>query len=228
MYILHQSLFYISTVILGYCIVVDPTLVLMCLLWTWIVDTTIVSAYYHRYLCHNSWNCPKFIEAVLLFLGAGHGMLPAIGFVNVHVRHHRFADTSKDPHGPARTLLENFNLALSPFEMRYVTRSITQNKLVRWQAKYHWFIMVVYFFIWSLFLDPLGWFVVLATHYLSLVAVNILGHWKKTIRNIPSLGVILAGESYHKNHHDKPTKPRFGKLDPGWWFISLVQRFQKN
>lgn len=227
MYAMQQIVFYVSAIILGYTVVVDPLAVATSFVWSWVLGVTVVSAYYHRYLAHRGWSCPKPLETLMLILGAGHCLMPAIGWVNVHLQHHRFADTEKDPHGPTRSLLHNFNIAMNEFQMRYVTRSITNNKLVLLQANYYWLIMIIYFATWSYMFGAVSWFVVNGIVYLSLVSVNMLGHWRLKPRNIPVLALILTSEMYHKNHHNNASNPRFGALDPSWWFILLVQRFQK-
>lgn len=228
MYILQQILFYISTVVTGYVLIYDPVVALLTYPWAWLQGVMVISSYYHRFLSHRSWQCPKLLEYFLLLLGAGHGLLPAVGWVCIHRKHHRFADSKQDPHGPARSLLHNINFALNSFEIRYITRAVAENKLVMFQARYYWIIMLVYFIVWSAVFSPSSWFVVCCVAFLSSFATNMVGHWGKVIRNVPALGVPLVGETYHKNHHENPLNPRFGTIDPPWWFISLVQRLQKR
>lgn len=46
--------------------------------------------------------------------------------------------------------------------------------------------------------------------------------------NLPGLGVLTMGESWHNNHHAFPDSARLGigpkQLDPGWWLIAGLRR----
>jgi fatty-acid desaturase len=46
--------------------------------------------------------------------------------------------------------------------------------------------------------------------------------------NVPGLGLITMGESWHNNHHAFPESARLGhnwsQPDPGWWFVCLLQK----
>jgi fatty-acid desaturase len=46
--------------------------------------------------------------------------------------------------------------------------------------------------------------------------------------NIKHLGLLTMGESWHNNHHTFLGSARLGhsqrQHDPGWWFISLLDR----
>jgi stearoyl-CoA desaturase (delta-9 desaturase) len=46
--------------------------------------------------------------------------------------------------------------------------------------------------------------------------------------NLPGLGMITMGEAWHNNHHAFPESARLGlgprQSDPGWWAISLLRR----
>jgi stearoyl-CoA desaturase (delta-9 desaturase) len=47
-------------------------------------------------------------------------------------------------------------------------------------------------------------------------------------RNSAALALLSFGESWHNNHHAFPNSPSFGlawyRLDPGFWFIKLLER----
>lgn len=221
--IAHQTLFYLSAII-GMCgWIFDPLTTFYGLLYGFVAGTIVVSSYYHRCLSHSSWKCPRWLEAILLLLGAGHAYMPAISWVNVHHRHHRYTDTIKDPHGPHKSLVENLNLAMHKFDRKFASRRLLNDSLVMFQVNHYWTIMIVYFIAWSVVFDPLSWFAITGFTFLALVAVNMIGHKNHTPINIPQAALFTAGETYHKNHHDHPNSPRFGLIDPGWWFIRLVQ-----
>ena len=45
--------------------------------------------------------------------------------------------------------------------------------------------------------------------------------------NLPGLGLLTMGESWHNNHHAYPDSARLGvkrgQMDPGWWFVRLLE-----
>lgn len=222
--ILHQIIFYISSVVFLYQLVINPLSTLSVMVYAWVTGAIIVSAYYHRCLSHRSWQCPRWLQVVLLFLGAGHAYMPAVSWVNVHLRHHRYSDTDKDPHGPRKSMVGNLNLAMHQFDRRFASRTLLGDALIMFQLKHYWAIMAIYFIVWSFVFSPTSWFIITGHTFLTLVAVNLIGHWRLTPINIPVIGLFFAGETYHKNHHDSPNNPRFGLFDPGWWFIKLARR----
>lgn len=223
--IIHQILFYISAVVFVWSIFFHTYYALLAVIYSWFVGTMVVSCYYHRYLSHKSWNCPRWLEKLLLLLGAGHGFMPAFSWTNIHLRHHKFHDTEKDPHGPHLSIFKNLNLAMHHINIKFVRRYIYENRLVMFQLKHYWKILIIYFFVWSYFLSPLLWFNINGCVFLGLVAVNMTGHKKNygpINRNLTP--IVVAGETYHENHHRSPGTARFGLLDPGWWFIKLFHR----
>jgi stearoyl-CoA desaturase (delta-9 desaturase) len=220
--IAHQFVFYISALIGMVGWVVDPQTTFLSLLYGFVVGTIVISSYYHRCLSHSSWKCPRWIEFVLLMLGAGHAYMPAVSWVNVHHRHHRYTDTDKDPHGPHKSIISNLNLAMHKFDRRFASRRLLSDRFVMFQVDHYWTIMITYFVLWSIVFNPLSWFAVTGFSFLALVFVNLIGHRNHTPINIPYVAIFTAGETYHKNHHDAPHSPRFGLIDPGWWFIKLV------
>lgn len=224
----HQLLFYVSTVILTYVLFTESvTTILLWWVLACVVVSSITSAYYHRYVTHKSWSCPRWLEVVCLVLGAGHGLMSAIGWSNIHNKHHRFSDTPQDPHGPHLSVYKNLSLGLLQFDLRYTTRSIITNKLYLAQAQYYWLILIVYFSLWCTVLDPKMWFFLNACNYIAMIAVNLIGHRGNKPTDTPSLGLVLAGETYHAHHHSHPRDPQFGTLDPGWWFIRLFDKSAK-
>lgn len=221
----HQTLFYSSVVVFFVTLFVSPLTALFGMIYAMVISTLVVSSYYHRYLAHKSWNCPRWLEVVLLTLGAGHGFMPGFSWVNIHFKHHRFADTEKDPHGPHLSLFKNLNLAMHTIDVRYVTRRLYNDSLVMFQVNHYWKILIVCFLVWSCLFGPLSWFAINAYSFINLVAVNMIAHRKgKGPINIPALALFVSGETYHKNHHDNPNEAKFGTMDPGWWWIKVFQR----
>lgn len=206
----------------AYAVIFDPLTLLVSACICVVLIACVTSAYYHRSLTHGAWTCASPIQAILLILGAGHGMMSAINWTSAHVKHHRYSDTIKDPHGPMRNAWTNINLALIPLEMRYLRRDVLTNHMVILQARYYWAIMVVYFLLWVSVFGLLSWLTINGLVILTHIAVNTLGHANNTPTNIPYLAPLVGGELYHKNHHEGPANAKFGVHDPGWWFIQTL------
>lgn len=66
--------------------------------------------------------------------------------------------------------------------------------------------------------------------------INGLGHWvgyrngesKDHSTNIFPVGIIMAGEELHNNHHLDPASPKFSRkpweFDIGWLYIKILER----
>lgn len=59
-----------------------------------------LTAGYHRYFSHRSYETSRFFQFVLAFLGACAFQKDPIWWAAHHRQHHRFADTEKDVHSP--------------------------------------------------------------------------------------------------------------------------------
>ncbi len=67
--------------------------------------------------------------------------------------------------------------------------------------------------------------------------INGLGHWvgyrngetNDYSRNISPIGIIVAGEELHNNHHLNPASPKFSRksweFDIGWMYITIFRFF---
>jgi fatty-acid desaturase len=57
---------------------------------------------------------------------------------------------------------------------------------------------------------------------------NLRGHAVQGY-NLPGLGLLTMGESWHNNHHAYPDSARLGhgrwEADPGWWFVRTLMAF---
>ena len=63
-----------------------------------------ITVTFHRYLTHRSFKLSKWKERALAFIGHLAGTGSAITWVAIHMGHHAYADTDKDPHSPVNGL----------------------------------------------------------------------------------------------------------------------------
>ena len=183
----------------------------------------LISGYYHRFLSHRSWYCPRRLERVFAFFTAWFGLVQAVSWVATHRRHHRYADTDQDPHGPSRGFIHTLLMPFYEFDLRHAG-SLLKDPLYVWQSKYYWLVLVSGFIITSIAIDPFFWCIVNAYAYLGQVAVSWFGHSKDGPVTRVWLAPLLAGEMYHVYHHKNPSDPIFGKLDLPAVFIRLIDR----
>ncbi|MEM1443002.1 MAG: acyl-CoA desaturase [Verrucomicrobiota bacterium] len=203
----------------------------------------------HRMLIHRSFRSPLWLERFLIYLGTLVGMGGPFSMIYFHdirdwsQRHERchpfFIHSSgilRDwwwnlhcsillKHPPEFTIEEERNG--DPF-LRFLQRTWMLQQLP---------IALVLFWLG-------GWSYV-AFGISARVALSLTGHWligffahnrgvqRWHIRghavqgyNLPGLGLLTMGESWHNNHHAYPESARLGhehQADPGWWFVRFLR-----
>jgi stearoyl-CoA desaturase (delta-9 desaturase) len=169
-------------------------------------------------------------------------------WVACHRRHHAYVDREGDPHSP---VLEGLTSILFAGWVHY-RRAIRNPELLEKYGKGtpdDWIERYVFTKVSSIGIIILlgidiylfGWawgFGVWTAQVLWMPflggVVNGIGHaWgyrnfeiKDASRNIVPLGVVLAGEELHNNHHADPRSARFRRrwfeLDVGWVYIRIL------
>ena len=72
------------------------------------------------------------------------------------------------------------------------------------------------------------WASVIAVAYVFQVTLNIVGHPDRSPVNNALLSVLYSGELYHKNHHQKPSNPKFGLIDAPYHFFIRFLNVRKD
>jgi fatty-acid desaturase len=205
----------------------------------------------HRKLIHDSYQCPKWLEYVFVWLGVQVGLSGPLGLLRQHelrdyaqrlptchdyLRHGRgfwrdgwwqlCCDLElEDP----PTLTIESRIADDPF-YRFLERS--------WHAQQ--LAPALLLLMWG------GWsFVFWGT--CARVTAGVVGHWLIGYfahndggihyevrgaavqgRNVRFASLLTMGESWHNNHHAYPGSARLGlfpgEWDPGWWVIALLNK----
>lgn len=182
----------------------------------------------HRLASHRSWNCPRWIEKILIICNTLTLSGSAMAFAMIHRKHHRFTDTEKDPHSPhyKGRFYALWLGSLSIAEPKYAV-DLVRDKLYFWQHTYYFLIVLV--FVGLLYLiSPFAIVYVLlvpaAFSWVAAGSINLFCHPKSGIKNSTLLAFLVWGEGYHKNHHDAPNKSRFGKYDLSGIVINLLKK----
>ncbi|MEZ5872546.1 MAG: fatty acid desaturase [Nitratireductor sp.] len=78
---------------------------LLAFLGNYVFGTLGINLFYHRFLTHKGFQCPKWLERTLAVLAVCCFQDSPARWVAVHRRHHEFSDKDADPHSPVRGFL---------------------------------------------------------------------------------------------------------------------------
>ena len=205
----------------------------------------------HRKLIHRSFDCPKWLEHTLVYIGVLVGMAGPLSILKIHdIRDWAQREPKcHDFFSHRRSLWLDALWQLScRFEFERAPRFVVESQLLA-DPWYRWLERT-----WMLQQLPLaallyaigGWPWVVWGVFVR-VPVSVIGHWVVTYLthnpgpgawHVPDAGVqasdlagcglITMGECWHNNHHAFPESARIGlragQLDPGWWVIALLGR----
>jgi stearoyl-CoA desaturase (delta-9 desaturase) len=205
----------------------------------------------HRRLIHRSYECPLWLERVLVYLGTLVGMAGPVGMMRTHDMrdwaqrqpqcHDYFAHRRGFWTDAWWQLHCELRLDRPP---RFETPAELADDRVLMALERHWMLQQL---PWVLVLAMLGgpgwvlWGVCLRV-WTSLTGHWLIGHFahREGHRswhvegagvqgyNVRGAGLITFGECWHNNHHAFPGSARLGlypgQADPGWWVLMLLQR----
>ena len=205
---------------------------------------------FHRFLVHRSFTAPKWFEYLLtvcgqLTLQGGH--LP---WIATHRLHHRFTDQEQDPHSPVESFIHaHFGWMIwtdgsmkTPEFLKKYAADLYKDPVHYWLNKFWWGPSVLLgaglFYFGGLIAVGVGVIIPVALGLEFTWLVNSACHyWGERPFNTPDqstnnlwVAAVTFGEGWHNNHHDQPTRAKYGlkwfELDPGWWFIWLMGLFR--
>lgn len=245
----------LSVGIIQLCATIGAILGLFYFEFTWQAVLTAFISYFiyssiglgmmlHRYWTHKSFEFKNeyvkwFFTWIALITGRG----SIIGWVHVHREHHAYSDTDKDPHVQNMSLLQ---LALPGFtnhgetiHKRLVRDLLTDTHL---DINKYYVLIVVLSVLALLLINPwLAYFVWFLPVALTSVVWNSFiyyGHTTKfgytnfetrdTSTNSWLFSILLWGEGWHNNHHNKAssytTQEKWWEIDVIGYLITLVKK----
>ena len=224
------------------------TLFLIGLLLTHLTIAS-VSIYLHRSLAHKALTLhPAVAHLIRFYLWLGTGINTST-WVGVHRKHHAYTDREGDPHSPVQHGLLKVLLGGTFMYLKEGGQAISMQAYARGCPR-DWMELNVYRpFGWAgplLGLALLSWLLGWAGAVIWLVnflwipfwgagVVNGVGHsfgyrnfdTRDHSTNILPLGLIMAGEELHNNHHAQPRSARLSKrwfeFDIGWVWIDILR-----
>ncbi|WP_345785460.1 acyl-CoA desaturase [Thalassobacterium maritimum] len=204
----------------------------------------------HRLLVHRSFECPRWFEYVLVHLGTVVGMGGPFRILYMHdIRdwsqrheacHPYFVHQSKIWRDYIWQMHCDLRLKHPP-EFKIEPR-IAQDRIYQ-QMQKGWMLQQV---PWAVLFYLLGgWPFVIWTVSVR-ITISLIGHWLVGYfahntgqrdwhlqghavqgHNLPHIGLLSMGESWHNNHHAYPESAKLGlrasQHDPGWWALQALQ-----
>ena len=208
----------------------------------------------HRKLIHHSFQCPQWLEGLLVYLGVLAGIDGPLSIIEKH----DIKDwAQRQPHCHPYFSHRN-NLFKDWFWQTHCTLHLTYPPIFRHEPQtarngfYQWLqqTWILQQLPWAAaFYYFGGWSWVFWGIYVR-VAVSVTLQWlwenltnsyfgepkwmmgeikyNNPFHNSPLLGLLTFGECWQSNHRAFPDAARFslypGQLDPGWWFIHALKK----
>lgn len=205
----------------------------------------------HRKLVHDSFNCPRWLEYLLVWCGTQVGLAGPLSMVRTHDLRD-FAQRLPDCHdflAHRRGFLVDAwwqlhcELKLEDPPRIDVESRISDDRFFRFLERtwmWHHLLVALLFFAAG------GWGFVF-WGVCARVKAGVFGHWLVGYfahnhgrmhhevvgaavqgRNVPLVSLLTMGECWHNNHHAFPGSARLGihtgEWDPGWWVLLALRR----
>jgi len=199
------------------------------ILWSQIISHWGASILLHRHYCHKQFKVPGWFETIGLAMLMIACIRTPIGWIASHRMHHVHSDTEHDPHSPKyvgfwKVLSTTWEIPRIP--IRYARDLYKNPKLVF--CHNHWGKILFGANIVSFLIHPYFWVAFCVVPFIfakiGFGLLNTVGH-SKGPSNVAWLNLFIAGEGYHKNHHDNFRRIRLHKWDTGGW---IAEKFFKN
>lgn len=205
----------------------------------------------HRRLIHRSFDCPRWLERILVYLGTLVGLGGPLTMTHTHDLRDwaQRQSACHDYFGHRRSLLEDAYWQMHceirlrrPPEFR-PEPEIADDAFYRFLDATHYAQQLPWAVLFCLVGGP-GWAL---WGVCARVAVSVTGHWLigyfahngggqhwrvegAAVQgyDVDWCGLITFGEGWHNNHHAFPGSAKLGlyagQSDPGWWLVRALER----
>ena len=213
---------------LATCLIVGSGSTILWMLLAYLIIGINEQAFFHRMYTHRSWDCPEVFKTIGLLISTLSLLGPVIYWVALHRAHHRYNDTSKDPHSPL--YMSNFKIQFLSSSLKIDIRNaadLMKNRKCIFFTVYYFEII---FFTWAILMflmGPLNFFlIILGGTGLALITANSINTWhhgqqyyfgqyqNNKIGTDTSKNDIITGyltfDGWHNNHHHDPKSFDFG------------------
>lgn len=196
-------------------------------IWSQIISHWGASILLHRYYCHKQFRVPVWFEWIGLFMLSVAYIRTPIGWIASHRMHHRHSDGPGDPHawqhvGKWRVLTTTWNIEKIPHKY---AKDLFKNPRLVFFHKHHIKILFAHNII-SFLISPYFWLAYAAFPFvfakIGFGCLNYFGHSDTGGANHAWLNFFVAGEGYHKEHHDNWKRVRLHKWDTAGWIAEKL------
>lgn len=202
-----------------------------------------ITAGYHRYFSHRSYQTSRVFQLVLAWLGCSASQRGPLWWAAQHRHHHRTSDTPTDLHSPVAHSLwqSHIGWVFSPDSDTTdveTVKDLARYPELRWLDRYHWVpplaLAGLCFLLggWS----GLVWgFLVssVLSHHATFTVNSVCHLWggrryatADASRNNLLVALITLGEGWHNNHHHYQSSAnqgfRWWQLDVSYYLIRLL------
>lgn len=233
--------------------------ILIFFIASWYLSLFSQTFFHHRYASHGAFTMSKFWERfffIFSYITQGPHYMSPRAYAIMHRLHHAYTDTPQDPHSPnyssnifsmmlrTRKIYTDIYKGRIPVEERFTKNLPEWKAMDKWAnstlSRVLWGIVYIAFFV--IFATSAWWYlllpIVLAMGAFHGAIINWFAHkfgyrnfkLKNTSENLFSVDILMLGESYHNNHHKRPSAINFGvrwhEVDPVYPVILLLNRLR--
>ncbi len=204
-----------------------------------------ITAGFHRYFSHRTYQLPRVPQFLLAFLGQTSAQKGVLWWASNHRHHHKYSDRPEDIHSPLQGGFwwSHMGWILSPdHEKTDFSRvpDLAKYPELVWLDRHQFLPTLLYAVALSLAFGPVGLFY---GYFLSTVllwhgtfSVNSVMHvfgrrafaTTDDSRNSFLISLITMGEGWHNNHHWAPASAaqgfRWWQWDGSWYVLWLAER----
>lgn len=210
----------------------------------WITGGLGITLGWHRMVSHRSFKAPKWVEYFFVFCGALACQGGVIEWVGLHRIHHKYSDTTPDPHDSSLGFFWShfgwmFFFVPMNSDIPRMTKDINTDPVYRFLNDYFVPIQALLglglymlggwgFIAWGIFFRLVAvfhctWLVNSATHMFGYRTFDS----DDKSRNCWWVALLTYGEGWHNNHHAYQYSARHGikwwEVDATWMTIRLLQ-----
>ena len=202
-----------------------------------------ISAGYHRYFAHRSFQTSRIFQFLLGFLAQTSAQRGVLWWVAHHRRHHKYADTEFDVHSPILRgfLYAHIGWIFAPANLvtaHEAVRDLARYPELRWLDRQPFLSATLLAFItwlvagWPGLIVGFCWSTVAVWH--ATFTINSLAHLFGRRRYITGdhsrnnwfLALLTMGEGWHNNHHSYQVSARLGfhwwEYDPTFYVLKVL------
>jgi fatty-acid desaturase len=197
------------------------------IIWSQIISHWGASILLHRHYCHRQFDVPVWFETVGLAMLMIACIRTPIGWIASHRMHHVHSDGPNDPH--AAKHVGYWKVLFTTWKIQRISpkfaRDLFNNPRLVFCHK-HWLKMLIIVNIISVLINPYFWVAFCVVPFIfakiGFGLLNTVGHKIDGGADVPWLNFFIAGEGYHRQHHNNFRKVRLHKWDTSGWIAEKL------